>query len=67
MCMECIMQEAQAIAKLEKDLKRRAMVFQAKEKEHIARQMGLPIETFFDLPYSEWVQVRDNFEPGAQA
>lgn len=66
MGLDCIMKESQAIAELERHLKRRAMVFQVSKKEHIARQMGLPIESFYDLPHREWVQIRDNFKSGAQ-
>ena len=39
------------------------MIYQADAKEALARQRGLPPDTYFNLPYEEWLAVQKETKP----
>jgi hypothetical protein len=47
--------------RLKDELKRRAMIFQADDKERAAKHFGKPFDAFYDLPYTEWAKVRSQY------
>lgn len=54
-----IEKEAMAITELKRVLKQRAMIYQLDKKEQMAKLHGKPIDSYYDLPYSEWAKIRD--------
>lgn len=42
---------------LREEVKRRSMVFDCEYKEMVAELKGLPLNTFYDLPYRVWTKV----------
>lgn len=57
--LDAMLSELQEIETLRTAIKRRAMVYQIDVKEAAARRDGVPLETYFDLPYEQWMSVRD--------
>lgn len=53
-----ITKELDQIESLKQKIKERAMVYQADLKEEVAKENGVPPETYFDLPYDEWEPIR---------
>lgn len=57
-----ILAQCEQIDRLQKIIKDRAMIFQADEKERIARANGLPFDAYFDLTYAEWCNVYNEYD-----
>lgn len=60
--IEHICFEASDIASGVQKLKNRAMVYQVFAKESLAEKRGLPLDTYHNLPFAQWVAVRDQKE-----
>lgn len=40
-------------------MKQRSMIYQIDSKESLAKKRGLPLDIYHNLPFAQWVAVRD--------
>jgi hypothetical protein len=52
--------ELEVIEHLKGVVRARSMVYQVEAKERAARKRGLPLDTYYDLPYMIWAEIRDS-------
>jgi hypothetical protein len=52
-----IVKELEELEVLKARIKERAMIYQCEAKEEKARVAGLPLDTYYNLPYAEWVKI----------
>lgn len=43
--------------RLKTEVRRRSMIFNCDGKERTAKFYGLPLDTFYDLPFAQWIDV----------
>jgi hypothetical protein len=55
--LAALIEELEHCESLKRELKRRAMIYQAAAKERVASANGLPFDAYFDLSYEEWGEV----------
>lgn len=54
-----ICSEAAGIAVGIQKLKNRSMIYQISAKESLAKKHGLPLDTYYFLPFAQWAAVKD--------
>lgn len=55
----CGMTGLEALATARTALKAEAMIYQRSAKEDAARRDGVPLNTYYNLPYEQWAKIRD--------
>lgn len=55
------------VGRLQAEVKRRSMIFNCVEKELAAQFYGLPFDSFYELPFVQWVDVHRHYSVAARA
>lgn len=59
--VEQIRAEAEEIARLQQLVKYQSMIYDCEEKERAAAFNGLPLQTYYMMPYKEWAKIKEEY------
>lgn len=53
-----LMEDIARVAALKQIVKDRSMIYQVADKEAAAKANGVPLNTYYHIPYVEWAPIR---------
>ena len=61
--MDRIRLQAVELGALQNEVKRRSMIYQCEAKERLALAAGLPLDTYYEYSFADWMDIKRHAEP----